>query len=111
MEVGVIGVGRMGTAMARNLIKAGHSVYLFDTVPDGPRALEKEGGHVVASAKEAFRGDVCISMLSNDDAMRAVFIDGGLPPQGAKTIHMNMATACPPSFSSARGPSGTVSNR
>ena len=25
--------------------------------------------------------------------MRAVFIDGGLPPQGAKTIHMNMATA------------------
>ena len=63
MEVGVIGVGRMGTAMARNLIKAGHKVYLFDTVPDGPRALEKEGGHVVGSAKDAFRGDVCISML------------------------------------------------
>ena len=93
MDIGVIGVGRMGTAMARNLIKAGHSVYLFDTVPDGPRALEKEGGHVVGSAKDAFRGDACISMLSNDDAMRAVFIDGGLPPQGAKTIHMNMATA------------------
>ena len=72
MEIGVIGVGRMGTAMARNLIKAGHSVYLFDTVADGPRALEKEGGHVVASARDAFRGDACISMLSNDEAMRAV---------------------------------------
>lgn len=93
MEIGMIGVGRMGSAMARNLIKAGHSVYLYDAVPDGPRSLEKEGGYVVASAKDAFRGDVCITMLSNDDAMRSVFIDGGLPPQGAKTIHMNMATA------------------
>ena len=93
MDIGVIGVGRMGTAMSRNLIKAGHKVYLFDPAPGGPRELEKEGGHVVASARDAFRGDVCISMLSNDDAMRAVFIDGGLPPPGAKTIHMNMATA------------------
>lgn len=93
MEIGMIGVGRMGSAMARNLIKAGHSVYLYDAVPDGPRSLEKEGGHVVASAKDAFRGDVCITMLSNDDAMRSVFIDGGLPLQGARTIHMNMATA------------------
>ena len=52
MDIGLIGVGRMGTAMARNLIKAGHSVYLFDTMLDGPRALEKEGGHVVASASD-----------------------------------------------------------
>ena len=52
MEIGVIGVGRMGSAMARNLIKAGHSEYLFDAVPDGPRALEKEGGNVVASASD-----------------------------------------------------------
>jgi 3-hydroxyisobutyrate dehydrogenase-like beta-hydroxyacid dehydrogenase len=93
MEVGMIGVGRMGKAMARNLLKAGHSVHLYDTVPDGPRELEKEGGKVVASAKEAFRGDVCISMLPNDEAMRAVFIDGGVLPQGTTTIHMNMATA------------------
>lgn len=93
MEIGMIGVGRMGSAMARNLLKAGHTVYLYDMVPNGPRALEKEGGKVVAAASNAFRGDVCISMLSNDDAMRAVFIDGDLPPHGAKTIHMNMATA------------------
>jgi 3-hydroxyisobutyrate dehydrogenase-like beta-hydroxyacid dehydrogenase len=92
MDIGMIGVGRMGAAMARNLIKAGHTVYLYDTTPAGPRALAQEGGKVAASAKDAFR-DVCISMLPNDDAMRAVFNEAGLPPQGAKTVHMNMATA------------------
>jgi 3-hydroxyisobutyrate dehydrogenase-like beta-hydroxyacid dehydrogenase len=93
MDIGMIGVGRMGSAMAVNLLKAGHTVFLYDVVPEGPRALEKLGGKVVDTAKDAFRGDVCISMLSNDDAMRAVFIDGDLPPHGAKTIHMNTATA------------------
>jgi 3-hydroxyisobutyrate dehydrogenase-like beta-hydroxyacid dehydrogenase len=93
MEVGMIGVGRMGKAMARNLLKAGHTVTLFDTTSDGPRELEKDGGKVAASARDAFRGDVCISMLPNDEAMRAVFVDGDVLPQGAKTIHMNMATA------------------
>jgi 3-hydroxyisobutyrate dehydrogenase-like beta-hydroxyacid dehydrogenase len=93
MEIGMIGVGRMGKAMARNLLKAGHSVRLFDTAADGPRELEKEGGTVAQSAKDAFQGDVCLSMLPNDDAMRAVFVDGGVLPQDSKTIHMNMATA------------------
>ncbi len=94
MEVGMIGVGRMGKAMARNLLKAGHTVYLYDTVADGPRELEKDGGKLAASAKEAFRGDVCISMLPNDEAMREVFVAGEvLPARGSQTIHMNMATA------------------
>jgi 3-hydroxyisobutyrate dehydrogenase-like beta-hydroxyacid dehydrogenase len=33
MEVGFIGTGRMGTAMARNLLKAGHHVRAWDTAP------------------------------------------------------------------------------
>ena len=94
MEVGVIGVGRMGKAMARNLLKAGHRLHVFDTAKEPLRELEKEGATVAASAKDAFRGDVVISMLPNDDAMRAVFVQGGvLPANGTSTIHVNMATA------------------
>lgn len=94
MEVGVIGVGRMGKAMARNLLKAGHRLHVFDTAKEPLRELEKEGATVAVSAKDAFRGDVVISMLPNDDAMRAVFVQGGvLPANGTSTIHVNMATA------------------
>ena len=94
MEVGVIGVGRMGSAMARNLLKAGHTVHLYDPVQEPLRALTKDGGKIAASAKDAFRGDAVISMLPNDDAMRAVFMAGdALPAGGSATIHINMATA------------------
>lgn len=92
MKVGVIGVGRMGQAMARNLLKAGHSVHLFDTVPANLAALKTEGATISDSARAAFSGDAVISMLPNDDAMRAVF-SGDLPPQGNRTVHINMATA------------------
>ncbi|MGE0061607.1 MAG: NAD(P)-dependent oxidoreductase [Xanthobacteraceae bacterium] len=94
MQVGMIGAGRMGTAMARNLIKAGHKLRIFDIAKDNLRELEKDGAEIAASTKDAFGGDVTISMLPNDEAMRAVFVTGDtLPASGAKTIHVNMATA------------------
>ena len=94
MQVGVIGVGRMGSAMARNLIKAGHKLRLCDTNAAPLQELEKEGAAIAANAKDAFAGDAVISMLPNDDAMRAVFVAGGvLPDGGSQTIHVNMATA------------------
>lgn len=94
MQVGVIGVGRMGKAMARNLLKAGHKLHVFDTAKEALRELEKEGAAIAASAKDAFKGDAVISMLPNDDAMRAVFVQGDvLPANGSSTVHVNMATA------------------
>ena len=94
MQVGVIGVGRMGKAMARNLLKAGHRLHVFDTAKEPLRELEKEGAVIAANAKDAFAGDAVISMLPNDDAMRAVFVEGDvLPADGSSTIHVNMATA------------------
>ncbi len=94
MQVGVIGVGRMGKAMARNLLKAGHTLRVFDMAKEPLRELEKEGAAVAASAKDAFKGDAVISMLPNDDAMRAVFVQGDtLPAGGSSTVHVNMATA------------------
>lgn len=94
MEVGFIGVGRMGSVMVGNLLKAGHRVRAYDTTPASVAAVQKLGAQPATSAKEAFSGDAVISMLPNDDAMRAVFIDGGvLPERGGSTIHINMATA------------------
>ena len=94
MQVGVIGAGRMGKAMARNLLKAGHNVVVFDTTPEPLRELQKDGARIAASARDTFQGDAVISMLPNDDAMRAVFVTGdALPEGGSTTVHVNMATA------------------
>lgn len=94
MDVGFIGVGRMGTAMATNLLKAGHRVRVWDKAASALAEMKKRGAEIAPSAQDAFRGDAVFSMLPNDDAMRATFIDGGvLPKGGTATIHVNTATA------------------
>jgi 3-hydroxyisobutyrate dehydrogenase-like beta-hydroxyacid dehydrogenase len=51
-DFGFIGVGRMGAFMARRLLKAGHSLTVYDTSPDAVRAMEKDGAQPAASALE-----------------------------------------------------------
>ena len=72
MDIGIIGLGAMGRAMARNLAHAGHDV----------RAWNRSGGSVegvtmVASVAEAFQGDAVLTMLSDDDAIRTTILDAG----------------------------------
>lgn len=49
-DFGFIGVGRMGALMARRLLKAGHSLTVYDTSQDAVRAMEKDGAQAAASA-------------------------------------------------------------
>jgi 3-hydroxyisobutyrate dehydrogenase-like beta-hydroxyacid dehydrogenase len=93
MDVGFIGVGRMGHVMVRNLLKAGHRVRAWDTSSAALTEIGKHGAQPAASAQDAFRGDAVISMLPNDEAMRATFLDGGILAKGGASIHVNMATA------------------
>ena len=43
MQIGIIGLGRMGGNMARRLMKAGHQCVVFDANPKPREALAKEG--------------------------------------------------------------------
>jgi 3-hydroxyisobutyrate dehydrogenase-like beta-hydroxyacid dehydrogenase len=77
MEIGIIGLGAMGRAMARNLARAGHDV----------KAWNRSGGSVegvtmVASPIDAFQGDAVLTMLSDDEAIRATLIASGVLAQG-----------------------------
>ena len=38
MDVGFIGLGKMGSAMARNIVKAGHRVRAWNRSPDAAKA-------------------------------------------------------------------------
>lgn len=94
MQVGFIGVGRMGTVMARNLMKAGHRVLAWDVSQAALDRIKSDGAAIADSAREAFSGDAVISMLPNDAAMRTTFIASDvLPGGGSALIHINMATA------------------
>jgi 3-hydroxyisobutyrate dehydrogenase-like beta-hydroxyacid dehydrogenase len=93
VQVGFIGVGRMGGVMARNLLRAGHQVRAWDTSPDSVAALVKDGAKAASDGEDAFSGDAVISMLPNDEAMLSAFDEKVLRKSGAPTIHINMATA------------------
>jgi 3-hydroxyisobutyrate dehydrogenase-like beta-hydroxyacid dehydrogenase len=93
MDVGFIGVGRMGRVMVRNLLKAGHRVRAWDTSSDALSDIGKAGAEITTGAPDAFRGDAVISMLPNDDALRATFLSGDILRRGGTPIHVNMATA------------------
>jgi 3-hydroxyisobutyrate dehydrogenase-like beta-hydroxyacid dehydrogenase len=92
MDIGFVGVGRMGSAMAANLLKAGHRVRAWDESPAALRALQKQGADIAADAQDAFRGDALFSMLPNDEVIREVFIAGRMQPTSGSPVHVNMAT-------------------
>jgi 6-phosphogluconate dehydrogenase len=43
MELGMIGLGRMGTNMVRRLLRAGHQCVVYDLHSEAVQALVKEG--------------------------------------------------------------------
>ncbi len=49
MQIGVVGLGRMGGNIARRLMKAGHACVVFDVNPRAGEALAKEGATAVPS--------------------------------------------------------------
>jgi 3-hydroxyisobutyrate dehydrogenase-like beta-hydroxyacid dehydrogenase len=78
MDVGFIGLGNMGSGMARNLIKAGHRVRVWNRSPGPAEELARDGAEVAATPGEVFDADAVITMLSADDVMREVILDRGL---------------------------------
>ena len=55
-KIGFIGLGNMGTPMAGNLVKAGHTVSGFDLVPENLAGAAARGVTGAASAAEAVAG-------------------------------------------------------
>lgn len=91
MDIGFLGLGRMGRAMAGNLVKAGHNVRVWNRSPEAAKAVE--GAKPVATPAEAFRGDAAVTMFADDAALRSVLLDGTLlQGKTLPAVHVNMAT-------------------
>ena len=62
--IGFIGLGIMGRPMARNLLKAGYSMTVYNRRADPVEELAREGASVASSSKEvAQRTEIIITML------------------------------------------------
>lgn len=93
MKVGFIGLGAMGSAMASNLVAAGHSVTVWNRSESAAEPLASLGAKVAKTADRAAQGDALCSMLANDAAVRAVILDSGLlDAMDPGTVHVNHAT-------------------
>ncbi len=79
MDVGFIGTGQMGSAMARSLLRAGHRVTVYNRTAERARALEPAGARVAASIAEACDREAVFSMLADDAAVeRTTLGEGGI---------------------------------
>jgi 2-hydroxy-3-oxopropionate reductase len=80
MKVGFIGLGIMGKPMAKNVLKAGHEVTVFDFNKPAMDELVSTGAKAVGSGKEvAEQSDVVITMLPNSPHVKsALFAENGV---------------------------------
>lgn len=68
VRVGFIGLGRMGGPMCRHILRAGHSLTVFDTDPAAVEVLEAAGASSVGSPAEvASTAEVILMMVPTDD--------------------------------------------
>ena len=74
-KIGWIGLGNMGKPMAKNLIKAGFPVTVFNRSGDKTKDF-KEGATVAETIGELVRdNDIIFTMLTNDDAVNLVYME------------------------------------
>src|SRR5580704_15946954 len=94
MKLGFIGLGRMGSAMAANLVRAGHEVTVFNRTPGKSSALVALGAQEAATLAGACRGEAVITMLADDEAAANIAMgSGGLVENLSKgAIHLSMSS-------------------
>jgi 3-hydroxyisobutyrate dehydrogenase len=73
-KLGWIGLGNMGTPMAKNLEKAGFSVSVFNRTTEKTKPFEGTGATISSSVSELVAdSDIIFTMLSNDAAIQATY--------------------------------------
>jgi 3-hydroxyisobutyrate dehydrogenase-like beta-hydroxyacid dehydrogenase len=106
--VALVGTGRMGSAMARALTRAGLSLVIHNRSRDRAEALAAEIGARVADtpAEAAATADICLTMLADDAAVEAVYRGPKGLLEGARpgTILVDLSTVTPDTIRSLEAP-------
>jgi 3-hydroxyisobutyrate dehydrogenase len=99
LSVAVLGTGLMGRGMVRSLLRAGHSVRVWNRTRAKAEEAAGDPKLVAASPAHAVRGvDFALTMLADPAALNAVFegADGLLDGLQSKTVVIDSSTVSPP---------------
>lgn len=91
-QVGFLGLGTMGAAMASHLLESGHSVRVWNRTVSAADALVEAGAERAENVGEAIATGLFFSMLSNDDAAEATFTPEALAAAPAGSLHVCHST-------------------
>jgi 3-hydroxyisobutyrate dehydrogenase-like beta-hydroxyacid dehydrogenase len=96
MDVAVLGMGRMGRALAGRLLAGGHRVAVWNRSRGKAGDVVSAGAREAQSIADAVEGvDVAVTMLANDNAIRAVAFGELRSSIGPKTIYLDCSTVSP----------------
>jgi len=96
-KIGFVGVGRMGSNMARRLKESGHEIAaVYDTNAAAAQALAQELACQAADQlKQVTKAsDIIITVVTDDKAMKKIY-NGGLLSRGRGKLFINCATVTP----------------
>jgi 3-hydroxyisobutyrate dehydrogenase len=94
-KVAVVGLGKMGLAIAERVLAAGFPLAIHNRTPGREAELVDGGATVLGAAAGALHvADVCITMLADDEALEAVVLgpDGVLAGARPETTLIDMST-------------------
>jgi 3-hydroxyisobutyrate dehydrogenase len=98
MRVGFIGLGIMGRPMAKNLLRAGHSVVAYNRSPGPREELAEAGADIAGSPREAAAGAEAVIAIVTDSAdVEQVLLgpDGAIEGAAPGTLVIDMSTISP----------------
>jgi 3-hydroxyisobutyrate dehydrogenase-like beta-hydroxyacid dehydrogenase len=96
-HVGFVGLGRMGSAMAKNLVESGFSVAVHNRTAERARPFAGMGASVAERPADApASGGIAITMVSDDRALEDVVESAGfLEKLSGGGVHLSMSTVSP----------------
>ncbi|MHC4329469.1 MAG: 2-hydroxy-3-oxopropionate reductase [Planctomycetota bacterium] len=97
-KIGFVGLGIMGNPMAKNLLKAGYTLTVYDIVPEKIDDVVAAGAEAGSSSKDvAEKSEVVITMLPNSPQVKEAVLgaDGVLDGAKSGTILVDMSSIAP----------------
>src|SRR5207248_6943457 len=96
-QIGFIGLGNMGQAMAGSHLKGGYTLTVYNRTESKAEPLIAKGAKLARQPGEAVQpGGIVVSMVANDQALEEIVMSPGfLERLGPNGIHLSMSTVSP----------------
>jgi 3-hydroxyisobutyrate dehydrogenase-like beta-hydroxyacid dehydrogenase len=94
MQIAFLGLGKMGIAIARHLLKAGHDLTVWNRTASHAEPLRELGASLAATPLEAVaHAEVVFTMVMDDPALESVILDSGaIKAMQPGSIHVSLST-------------------